>query len=277
MPREYVEPVSYLFGRYGHGLSVEETGDQFVILRTYLTSTSNQRRARIEVGINLVRVLRPMGELEIRNLDSSDWENAWKAHFSLLKIGRRLVIKPSWIDYVANLADVVIELDPGMAFGTGYHPTTKMCLVAMDELLRPGMKVLDLGTGSGILSIAAAKLGVSSVLALDIDPTAVKVAKKNFKSVGLMSQVGLARGTLPHSLAREGSFDLAVANISAKAIDMNASELHAALKPGGTLIASGFIRDQQPEIEAILLNRGFGNLKSYSEEDWVALVISRSN
>lgn len=276
VPSEYVEPVSYLFGKYGHGLSIEGAGDQVALLRTYLPSTSKLRRARIEVGLKLVRILRPMGELEIKDLDSSDWENAWKAHFNLLKVSARLVIKPPWINYVAKPEEVVIELDPGMAFGTGYHPTTKMCLVALDEIVRPGMEILDLGTGSGILAIAAARLGASSVLAMDIDPTAVKTAKRNFKAVDLMGHVRLARGTLPNSLAQEGHFDLAVANISAKTIGINAQNLYLTLKPGGTLIASGFIEDQQREIEDVLENVGFRNLKTYSEEDWVALVMSKS-
>ena len=276
VPSEYVEPVSYLFGKYGHGLSIEGAGDQVALLRTYLPSTSKLRRARIEVGLKLVRILRPMGELEIKDLDSSDWENAWKAHFNLLKVSARLVIKPPWINYVAKPEEVVIELDPGMAFGTGYHPTTKMCLVALDEIVRPGMEILDLGTGSGILAIAAARLGASSVLAMDIDPTAVKTAKRNFKAVDLMGHVRLARGTLPNSLAQESHFDLAVANISAKTIGINAQNLYLTLKPGGTLIASGFIEDQQREIEDVLENVGFRNLKTYSEEDWVALVMSKS-
>ena len=276
VPSEYVEPVSYLFGKYGHGLSIEGAGDQVALLRTYLPSTSKLRRARIEVGLKLVRILRPMGELEIKDLDSSDWENAWKAHFNLLKVSARLVIKPPWINYVAKPEEVVIELDPGMAFGTGYHPTTKMCLVALDEIVRPGMEILDLGTGSGILAIAAARLGASSVLAMDIDPTAVKTAKRNFKAMDLKGHVRLARGTLPNSLAQEGHFDLAVANISAKTIGINAQNLYLTLKPGGTLIASGFIEDQQREIEDVLENVGFRNLKTYSEEDWVALVMSKS-
>ena len=206
VPWEYVEPISYLFSRYGRGLSMEAAEDELVLLRTYLPNTSRRRLARIEVGVNLVRILQPMGELAIKELEEADWESAWKAHFSLLKVGSRLVIKPSWIAYEARQDDVVIELDPGMAFGTGYHPTTKMCLEALEWLVQPGIDVLDLGTGSGILTIAAARLDAASVVALDIDPTAVKVARKNFRATGIMSVVRLIRGTLPHPLAQEGHF-----------------------------------------------------------------------
>jgi len=232
--------------------------------------------ARIQVGVNLVRVIQPLGELAVKELEDADWENAWKAHFSLLKIGSRLVVKPSWIDYEAGRDEVVIGLDPGMAFGTGYHPTTRMCLEAFEGLVRPGMEVLDLGTGSGILAIAAARLGAASVLALDVDPTAVKVAKRNFRASGLMSVVCLARGTLPHPLAQEGHFDLAIANISARVICDMAPHLWHALKPGGLLIASGIIQKQQQELEETLINRGFSHLKTYALEDWVALLLSRA-
>ncbi len=285
VPQEYVEPISYLFNRYGRGLSVEHAGDGLVLLRTYLPSTSKRRLARIEVGVNLVRTLQPMSELEVKELKEADWENAWKAHFSLLKIGTNLVIKPSWISYEAGRDEVVIELDPGMAFGTGYHPTTRMCLEALEGLVRPGMKVLDLGTGSGILAIAAARLGAEQVLALDVDPTAVKAARKNFTLCGLMSRasparaqpqrVRLARGTLPHRLALEGYFDLATANITARVIQEKAPHLWQALKPGGLLIASGIIQKQQSEVEETLARVGFTHLKTHNMEDWEALLLSR--
>ncbi len=274
-PWEYVEPISYLFNRYGHGLSIEDTGDDLVHLRTYLPSTSKRRLARIEVGVNLVRVLQPMGELMVQPLEEADWEIAWKAHFSLLKVGRRLVIKPSWIDYEPGPEDVVIELDPGMAFGTGYHPTTNMCLEALEGLVQPGNRVLDLGTGSGILTIAASRLGAASVLALDIDPVAVTAARKNFKASRLAGKVRISRGTLPHRLAQDDGFELAVANISAKVIQSKAPYILQALKPGGMLIASGIIQKQQQELEETLVNTGFSHLETHTVDDWAALVLSK--
>ena len=275
VPEEYVEPVSYLFNRYGHGLSMENTGNDLVLMRTYLPNTSKRRLARIEVGVNLVRLLEPMGELVVEPLEGADWENAWKAHFSLLKVGKRLVIKPSWIEYEGEPDETVIELDPGMAFGTGYHPTTRMCLEALEHLVRPGMEILDLGTGSGILSIAAARLNAGSVLSLDIDPTAVKAARKNFRAARLTSKVRLVRGTLPNPMVERGRFDLAMANISARVVRERGPDLLHALKPGGRLIASGVMQKQQWELEGGLLDSGFRLQDTYSLDEWVALVLFR--
>ena len=276
MPWEYVEPVSHLFSRYGYGLSTEQSGDNLVMLRTYLPTTSKRRLARIEVGINLVRLLQPMSELTKEVLESADWENSWKTHFHLLKIGERLVIKPPWIDYDPSTDDVVIELDPGMAFGTGYHPTTNTCLLALEALVRPGTHVLDLGTGSGILAIAAARLGASYVLALDNDPTAVTEARKNFRTYRLLECLRLVRGTLPHRLATDASFDIAVANISAKAVSRSAAHIFQALRLGGKLVASGFMKDRQGEVEEALSELGFSKVETHMIEDWSTLVFSKA-
>ena len=286
VPQEFVEPISYLFGRYGRGLSVEKTDNELVLLKTYLPSTSKRSLARIEVGVNLVRVLEPMREMQVNEVKDEDWETAWKAHFNLLKIGRNMAIKPSWITYEPAPDEVMIELDPGLAFGTGYHPTTKMCLEALEDLIQPDTELLDLGTGSGILTIAAAKLGAKNVLALDVDPIAVKASRKNLKASGLLTkssvnrttvqQIRLARGTLPHSLATESSFNLVVANISAKVIQGKAQQIIDVLKPGGKLITSGFIKDQYRELKDILVGVGFSHIRTYDTDDWVALLLSRS-
>jgi ribosomal protein L11 methyltransferase len=273
VPYEYVEPISYLFDRYGHGLSVETLGPNQVLLRTYLPSTARQRLAHIEVGVNLTSILQPLGDLKVEPLDrDEDWQNAWKSHFSLLKLGRRLVVKPSWIDYQPAPEDIVIELDPGLAFGTGYHPTTYTCLEALERLVQPGMQVLDLGTGSGILTIAAVKLGADRVLAIDIDSIAVKAARQNLKRLGLKSQVDLAQGTLPHPQATPASFDLVVANISARAIRERAAHIRPVLKPTGALIASGIIDQQQGETQEALVQAGFSQIEPWPKEDWVTLV-----
>ena len=275
VPPEYVEPVSYLFERYGLGLSVEPTGDNLVLLRTYLPNTSKRRMARIEVGVNLVKSIEPMGELQVKEIEEADWESAWKAHFSLLNVGRRLVIKPSWIEYEPRPDDVVIELDPGMAFGTGYHPSTRMCLEALEDLIRPGMRVLDLGTGSGILTIAAAKLGASSIVALDVDPIAIKVARKNLRDCGLTTEAQLAKGGLPHRLAHDSWFDLVMANITLRVIQDAAPYIWRSLRPGGTLLTSGIIEDQRADLEESLENAGFSHLETYIVQDWVALLLAK--
>lgn len=273
VPFEYVEPISYLFDRYGYGLTMEDDGPDRIKLRTYLPSDARQRYAHIEVGVKLTNILEPIGELTAVPLDNdADWQNAWKSHFNLLKIGQQLVIKPSWIDYAAALGELVIELDPGLAFGTGYHPTTYTCLQAIEQLTRPGMSVLDLGVGSGILTIAALKLGAARVAALDIDSQAIQAAKQNFRRLGLRPQVDLAQGSLPHPIAPAAAFDLALANISARGVRERAADLRAALRPGGQLIASGIIQEQRHETASALQAAGFTDLTVWPKEDWITLT-----
>ena len=273
VPFEYVEPISYLFDRYGYGLTMEDDGPELIKLRTYLPSDARQRFSHIEVGVNLASLIQPLGELTVTPLDEdADWQNAWKAHFTLLKIGKRLVIKPSWIEYDAKDGELLIELDPGLAFGTGYHPTTYTCLEAMEQLVQPGMNVLDLGCGSGILTIAAIKLGAGQVTALDIDPQAVQASRQNFRRTRIREQVSLDQGSLPHKLAPAGAFDLALANISARGIRERAPDILPALRPGGVLVASGIIEEQHAETEEALLQTGFTDIEVWPKEDWVTLT-----
>ena len=272
VPYEYVEPVSYLFNRYGRSLSMELNGDGLVTLRTYLPDTSRQRLARIDVGIRLVSAIRDLGELRVRPVVDQDWQNAWKAHFDLLKVGQHLVVKPSWIAYEPGPEDVVVELDPGIAFGTGYHPTTYTSLEALERLVKPGARLLDLGTGSGILTIAAIELGASHVIALDIDPQAVRAARQNFRRLGIHRQVSLVEGTLPNPRVQAGQFDLAVANISAKAVRERAPFILSALKQEGLLIAGGMMATQRQEVYDTLSDLGLSQIEVISREDWVTLI-----
>ena len=270
-----MEPISYLFDRYGHGMSIEIQGQKEVLLRTYLPSTSRQRLAHIEVGVNLASLLEPLGDLNIRALtDDEDWQNAWKSHFSLLKLGRNLVIRPSWVDYTPEENERVIDLDPGLAFGTGYHPTTYTCLEVLERLIKPDCTVLDLGTGSGILTVAAAKLGAGRVLALDTDPVAVKAAKQNFQRSNLSGNVTAAQGSVPHRLVEDSYYDLVLANISARAISERAEDLKPILKSDGHLVASGIISDQHDSAEMGLKKAGFKIVETCTREDWVTLICS---
>jgi len=275
VPHEYVEPISYLFGRYGKGVSTELAGEGKVLLRTYLTTGSRQRMARIDVGVRLVGAIEPIGDLEIRELpEDEDWMESWKSHFRILRIGKRLVIKPTWLelDFTASPDDIVIEIDPGVAFGTGYHPTTDTCLQAMEQHIAPGMTVLDLGTGSGILTIAAIKLGAGLVTALDIDSQAVTAARRNFKRLGINKQVRLGQGSVPHPTAPAGDFDLAVANISARGVADRCPFILTALKPGALFIASGLLNTQKEEVAAVVEPLGFSLISEWPQEEWTTLL-----
>ena len=275
VPHEYVEPISYLFGRYGKGVSTELAGEGKVLLRTYLTTGSRQRMARIDVGVRLVGAIEPIGDLEIRELpEDEDWMESWKSNFGILRIGKRLVIKPTWLelDFTASPDDIVIEIDPGIAFGTGYHPTTDTCLQAMEQHIAPGMTVLDLGTGSGILTIAAIKLGAGLVTALNIDSQAVTAARRNFKRLGINKQVRLGQGSVPHPTAPAGDFDLAVANISARGVADRCPFILTALKPSALFIASGLLNTQKEEVAAVVEPLGFSLISEWPQEEWTTLL-----
>ena len=180
------------------------------------------------------------------------------------------MIKPSWQEHQPRPDEVVIELDPGMAFGTGLHPTTRMCLQALEEHLKPGAKVLDLGTGSGILAIAAAKLGAGSVLALDNDPLAVKAVRANVQSNGVQDLVTVELGSLDKATEE---FELVLVNILARVIIELADQgLVDRVRPTGLMIAAGIIEEQEAEVAAALVEHGMGIVERRREKDWVTLV-----
>jgi len=275
VPYEYVEPVSYLFNRYGRGVSMEQNQPDLVLLRTYLPTTARQRFAHIDVGVRLISAIQPLGDLQVREVLEEDWQNSWKEHFGLLRVGNRILIKPTWIEYTEAENEVVVEIDPGMAFGTGYHPTTHTCLEAMEEIIALGDRVLDLGTGSGILAIAAIKLGAERVVALDIDPQAIQSARQNLRRTKVLDKVNLALGTVPHPVAQAGAFDLAVANVSARGVSERGRFIFPALRPGGLLVASGILQNQEEEVDQALVSLGFSRVKRWPMEDWITLSYRR--
>ena len=288
-PPEFVEPLSHIFYRYGHGgVALEQQGGfnpdegetasetAWVTLKTYLpiNESTDERRNLIDVGVRLVAHVGPVTELVARTVDEDEWQNSWKDHFHVLRVGRRLVVKPTWREYDPRPSDVVIVLDPGMAFGTGHHPTTRSCLEQLERLVVPGASVLDFGCGSGILSIAASKLGASSVLGVEADSSAVRVAKQNARENGVQHNVLVVEGTLPRPEARPGAFDVAVANISAKVVSEASTELVKAVKPGGVVIASGIIVDNKAVVERSMAAAGAALSDTFVDGDWVTLVYS---
>lgn len=311
---EAVESVSALLAQYGYGggVVVEPAwtpggeGPEFsydpsrpALLRTYLPldERAEDVRQRVEQALWHLGQMRPVGPLQVRTLEEEDWANAWKQHYHVLRVGRRTVIVPSWLEHEAQPDDVILHLDPGMAFGTGLHPTTQLCLRLLEDYVRPGQRILDLGAGSGILAIAAAKLGGGPVLALDNDPVAVQVAAENVARNGVADQVTAAEGSLGagtamgHWLtgdfgdeaAREtpapppsaAEFDLIAANLIARVLVILAADIAAALAPGGTLISSGIIDTREPEVVAAFEAAGLRQLERHVEGEWVALVHTR--
>ena len=206
-------------------------------------------------------------ELTLRYVEEADWANAWKAYFKPMRVGRHLLVTPPWEHPDLAPDDIPLIIDPGMAFGTGSHPTTQLCLAALEDYVQAGQMVADVGTGSGILAIAAAKLGAIRTVASDIDTLAVKIARENAAVNGVTLTVEEA---LP-----SGLYDVVVANILADVIIGMAQELTALLKPGGILIASGIIDTREADVRLALEALRLSFLETRRQGEWVALVLRR--
>lgn len=250
-----------------------------VTVRAYLPIDAEidaKRRQAAEALWHLRQIV-PMPDPAFREIAPGDWENAWKEHYHVLRVGRRIVIKPAWREHAAEPGDVVIELEPGMAFGTGLHPTTQMCLSAIEARLRPGSHVLDLGTGSGILAIAAAKLGASSVIALDVDPVAAESARENVRRNRLDHVVQVEAGSLDAVKDRRLTFDLALVNILAKTIVQLCNQgLAETINPGGQVVCAGLIETQEEEVREALGRAGLEVIERFQDKDWVGLACRRA-
>ena len=230
-----------LFHRYLRNVSLERPPDAAEgVLRGYVHDGDAEARARFEVMLELVRAALNAGEVEVAKVAPEDWGEAWKAHFPPIRVGKRLLLKPSWAEVEAAPSDVVVGFDPRMAFGTGHHPTTRLCLELLEPLGVAGARLLDVGTGSAILSLAAIGLGAHSAVALDTDPEAVREAAENARRAGLTERLHVAEGGLPHPLAAPGDFDLALMNITVHVVEQLLPDLAATLRPGGRAIISGF-------------------------------------
>lgn len=212
-------------------------------------------------------------EMVLTFVEEEDWAEAWKAHFHPLPIGTRLVIAPSWSEYAPNPGEVVVELDPGMAFGTGAHPTTRLCLKALERTITGGETVIDWGTGSGLLAIAAAKLGAAAVYAGDIDPLAVRVAEENVRRNGVEDWVLLTIDETPACYPIKA--DVTVCNILAGVIVALAPDLAAVTRPGGRLITSGIIDTRADEVREGLERNGFRVTEVETQGEWVAIIGQR--
>jgi ribosomal protein L11 methyltransferase len=277
---EAVQAVTQLFDRWGRGGAVVEqtVGDAAgPLVKTYLLAEDDEALRQVEIGLALLRQARGLPEPRVVFLAETDWAEAWKAGYGVLRIGRRLVVRPTWRDdYAPRPDDLLIELDPGMAFGSGLHPTTRLCLEVLEDALRPGQVVLDVGTGSGILSIAAARLGAARVVALDTDPLAVQIARENVALNRVENVVQVEVGTVQISNLQSPISDLVVANILAETIMELAPALAAHLLPEGVLIASGIIAERAEAVASCLRENGMSPVERRDDGDWVALVARRA-
>jgi ribosomal protein L11 methyltransferase len=301
---EAVEAVSEILTRYapggtsvepGFGLTDEGLGaivdvTKPAIVRAYLPGIDPAavEAAIAEAGTALGHLqafgLRPIGELQTRLVREADWAEAWKSHFPVLRIGRRVVIRPTWRRHRKLPDDVVLSLDPGMAFGTGLHPTTRLCLAALETLADEGLvvsgsarggaaRVIDVGCGSGILAIAAGKLGAGELLCVDTDPIAVEATMANARLNGQARRLRVRRGSVPSG---ERPFDLVLANLIASLLVMLAEPLRDELVPGGRILASGIFRDREGDVRTAFEAVGLTVIRRWAEEDWVALEAVRA-
>ena len=288
--RNAVDDLVNLLGRHCAGGAVVEddlgrAGRRqrgSVIVKGFLPVDDTETQRKLEVALLLLSRSSNISEPQLRVLEPEDWANSWKEHFYPQRIGQRFVIVPTWREYAPQPAETIIHLDPGMAFGTGLHATTRLCLRAMESLARPGARVLDVGTGSGILAIGAALLGAGPVLALDTDPTAAEVARENVSLNGVEASVSVAQGTLPNeersflaTQAAPGGFDLILANILAEVITAMAPALARELAPGGTLVTSGILAQKGELVSQALAAAGLMVTERPREEEWVAIIAQR--
>ncbi|HXG42697.1 MAG TPA: 50S ribosomal protein L11 methyltransferase [Dehalococcoidia bacterium] len=266
-------------GQSGWGAPAEDSpalDASHALVRVYLPedeATIALRRS-LRLALRFVPLTGPVRWRRARRLREDEWQRAWQKHLRARRAGR-LLVRPAWSAVAARAGEVVVEIDPGLAFGTGEHPTTALCLRALSRLVKGGERVLDVGTGSGILAIAAARLGAASVLALDIDPQAVKAARDNARRNGVESVVEVRDGTLTTSVAEAGPFQLVCANIDGLTLERMAPLLAAALAPGGRMVISGFLTETAPSLGRTFEALGLQVEETSVRQPWAALVLAR--
>ena len=214
------------------------------------------------------------GTIRWREVREAEWADSWKQYFHTSRIGERFVVKPSWEEYSPQPDDIVLDLDPGMAFGTGTHGTTILCLESIEDMVKPGMTVFDVGAGSGILSIAAAKLGADKVRAVEYDAMATETARQNVAVNGVGLIVEVSRGDLLEGIT--GQADIIVANLIADLILKLAPALPAHLKPTGCFVGSGIIKERLPDVTNALAQQGLSVTRVTEAGEWAAVVACRS-
>ena len=249
-------------------IKIDEDG---IVLKAYFSEEEDIEAITGKI-IELIEA-QGLGEILLSEVDESDWAENWKKHYKTTRIGKRIVIKPSWETFEPEAGDIVIQLDPGMAFGTGSHETTAMCTEALERFVKPGATVFDVGCGSGILSVVAAKLGAERVLGIDLDPMCVKISKENFQINQVEDKAEVIHGNLLDMVDEKA--DIIVANIIAEIVAGLVPQLISFLKDDGLIIASGIIDEKLNLVEDALMESGYSILDSRSLNGWCAVVAKR--
>ncbi|MFS0888564.1 50S ribosomal protein L11 methyltransferase [Peribacillus frigoritolerans] len=278
-PLELVKERENVFGEIYH-LNPDDYPDEGVVIKAYLPvnsflgdtidaikeSINNLQLFDIDLGKNVV---------SISEVNEEEWATAWKKYYNPVKISERFTIVPTWEDYTPVSSDeLMIELDPGMAFGTGTHPTTVMCIQALERTVTPGDLVVDVGTGSGVLSIAAALLDAKRIQSLDLDEVAVQSAKQNVELNNVQDKVSVSQGNLLDGVNEQA--DIVVANILAEVIMRFTDDVAKVVKPGGFFIASGIIQTKKQDVKEAIIASGFTVEETILMEDWVAIIAKRN-
>lgn len=296
VPAEYSEEVAdFLTNLTGNGVCVDNLDvDAFstseipdsvrVVIKAYLPADKDSAPQMQELDVFMAALaLRHPTEIfskpVLSAVNTEDWSSSWKVHFKPLRVGKHLLIVPTWEDAVVLPGDLVIRIDPGMAFGTGGHETTRLCLELLESVMEKSPlltipSLLDLGTGSGILAIAANLLGAGRILALDIDPDAVEIARDNLTLNDMSDSIEC--GTVPLESLTE-NFDIILANILAEELVRLAPYLMERLHPGGSLILSGILAEKEPFVLQGFASQPLTYIRTVSDGEWVALLYEKDS
>ncbi|MBU8879446.1 50S ribosomal protein L11 methyltransferase [Bacillus sp. FJAT-29790] len=277
-PFELIKERKDQFGEI-YQLNPQDYPEEGVIVKAYLPVNSFLGETVDEIkeaisSLVLYNIDIGKNNVSISEVNEEDWATAWKKYYHPVKISERFTIVPTWEEYTpVNTDELIIELDPGMAFGTGTHPTTVMCIQALERMVKKGDSVIDVGTGSGVLSIAAAMLGAEKVRALDLDEVAVTSARLNIELNKVHDIVDVSRNNLLDGVNE--AVDVVVANILAEVILRFTNEVASIVKPGGYFIASGIIQQKKLDVKEAIAAAGFEIEETIQMEDWVAIIGKR--
>lgn len=287
---ELAEAVTEVLSRYAlGGVALEMAADNKgalsaatdVLVRAYIPidGQEDEQRRRIEEGLWHLSQIQPLPEAEFKVLDKADWQTSWQKHFQPMPIGKRLLIIPPWITIEESKRSLIV-LEPGMAFGTGLHPTTRMCLEAIEDFIQPGDNILDVGCGTGVLSIASVLLGANHVLAVDTDNTAVQATRENAERNRVAEHIQVEPGSLEQVKVLQTKTqkpDLIVANILSHILmDLIQSGLAKVVKPEGRIILSGILVEQIEPLVSLAEEADLELIEVRSEKDWRALIFTRN-